>query len=256
MLDFNHYINSCGLIPAPKTGIKFSWCNNRAGVKRILCNLDRSVYNSKWLDLYPNWEYNVGARGVSDHGPLTGANKEISKPQNIPFKAFKIWSTHETFIQVVEAEWQKEIHGTPIFVYMQKFKLLKVTLKKWNWETFGDINTKMLQADKNVLPATILSDTSPEYISLLNKLVSARGTQEIISSQLKEFLHQKSRVKWIKDGVANTSFFHTTMKIRNTHNNIAELETNNGSLVAHHEISEELVKFFEAKFKYSGVQMS
>ncbi|XP_026410571.1 uncharacterized protein LOC113305783 [Papaver somniferum] len=244
MLDFNHCINSCELISAPKTSIKFSWCNNIAGVKRILCNLDRAVYSSKWLDLYPNWEYNVGAMDVSDHGPLTGKNKDISKPHNIPFKDFKIWSTHETYMQVVEAEWKKEIHGTPIFVYMQKLKLLKVTLKKWNWEIFGDINTKMIQADKNVLSATLLFDSSPEDIYLLNKLVSARGTQEIISAQQREFLHQKSRVKWLKYGAANTRFFHITMKLKNAHNNISELETINGSLVAtHHEISKELVKF-------------
>ncbi|XP_026410432.1 uncharacterized protein LOC113305632 [Papaver somniferum] len=51
MLDFVHCLDSCGLINVPKSGLVFSWCNNRAGAKRILCNLDRALILKKW-----NWD--------------------------------------------------------------------------------------------------------------------------------------------------------------------------------------------------------
>ncbi|XP_026399510.1 uncharacterized protein LOC113295387 [Papaver somniferum] len=52
MLEFNNCLHSCGLIQAPNTGLDFSWCNNRAGRRRIVCNLDRAVFNDKWLDKF------------------------------------------------------------------------------------------------------------------------------------------------------------------------------------------------------------
>ncbi|XP_026450801.1 uncharacterized protein LOC113350913 [Papaver somniferum] len=214
MLEFNHCLQSCGLINAPKSGLSFSWCNNRAGVKRILCNLDRVVYNDKWMEIYPNWEYKVGTRGASDHSPLCGAHNSIPKPQNAPFRALKVGLTHKYFLKIVSDEWNKEISGTPIFIFMHKFKNLKTILKKWNWDVFGDVNAKLIQADKDVLQETLASDNNPEDIKLLNNLVTARGVQEILTSQYNAILSQKARTKWLKEGAANTNFFHTTMKIR------------------------------------------
>ncbi|XP_026410824.1 uncharacterized protein LOC113306055 [Papaver somniferum] len=89
MMEFKNCLNICGLIQAPSTGLHFSWCNNRAGRKRIVCNLDRAVFNDKWLELFPSWGYKVGERGRSDHGVLYGANTEIPKPKNVPFRALK-----------------------------------------------------------------------------------------------------------------------------------------------------------------------
>ncbi|XP_026434545.1 uncharacterized protein LOC113332086 [Papaver somniferum] len=72
MKEFQDCVDFCGLLQAPKSGFNFSWCNGRAGRKRILCNLDRTLYNLKWLDNFTGWNYKVGARGVSDHSPLMG----------------------------------------------------------------------------------------------------------------------------------------------------------------------------------------
>ncbi|XP_026378141.1 uncharacterized protein LOC113272534 [Papaver somniferum] len=45
MTDFNDCINSCELLQAPKIGLDFSWSNCQQGSQRILCNLDRVVFN-------------------------------------------------------------------------------------------------------------------------------------------------------------------------------------------------------------------
>ncbi|XP_026399644.1 uncharacterized protein LOC113295530 [Papaver somniferum] len=93
MREFNDCLNNCGFIQAPKTGLEFSWCN-KGGKKRILCNFDRAVFNDKWLEVYPRWGYKVGVRSISDHGIIYGANVEIPKPKNIPFRALKVWQYH------------------------------------------------------------------------------------------------------------------------------------------------------------------
>ncbi|XP_026399064.1 uncharacterized protein LOC113294905 [Papaver somniferum] len=165
MLEFNKCIQICGLIQAPKTGLEFSWCNNRAGAKRIVCNLDRAFYNIKWLDLYPSWGYKVGPRGLSDHGVLYGADASIPKPLNVPLRAFKVWMEHEGFVKLVEDYWQ---------------------------------NKKLKKVEDAVLKAALDSDRIPEDIALLDKLVTTRGEQELLNHQNNEMVKQKSRVKWMK----------------------------------------------------------
>ncbi|XP_026384786.1 uncharacterized protein LOC113280366 [Papaver somniferum] len=82
---------------------------------------------------------------------------------------------------------------------MTKLKKLKLILKKWNWETFGDVNAKLLKADNDVMQTTLASDRNPADVKLLNDLVTARGVQEIIINQHKAILFQKSRTKWLKE---------------------------------------------------------
>lgn len=48
---------------------------------------------------------------------------------------------------------------------------------------FGDLRVKVKTIEEEVLTATLESDTDPENIKLLNKLVTARGKQELVSNQ-------------------------------------------------------------------------
>ncbi|XP_026399201.1 uncharacterized protein LOC113295056 [Papaver somniferum] len=169
---------------APKSGIKFSWCNNRVGAKRILCDLDKAFFNLKWLDKFEGWNYKVGVRD----------------------------------------SWEEHCEGKPAFKFMIKLKRFKVTVKKWNWEVFGDLRVKLKQAENDVLSASVLSDAQPENVELLDKLVISRGKYEIVAQQHNELLRAKSRVKWIKEGGANSSFFHANMKIKKAKNTIYEID--------------------------------
>ncbi|XP_026383716.1 uncharacterized protein LOC113279231 [Papaver somniferum] len=186
MMEFNNCLYQCGLMQAPKIGLEFSWCNNRAGKKRILCNLDREVFNDKWLEKFPSWKYKVGVRSISDHSTLHGENADIPKPSNTPFRALK---------------------------------RMKVDLKEWNWSTFGDVNKKLKQAEENVMVATVASDNNIEDTFLLNKLVTTRGIQEILEQQKREITHQKSRVMWLKDGSANSNSYQHENKTISKYDN-------------------------------------
>ncbi|XP_026459728.1 uncharacterized protein LOC113360434 [Papaver somniferum] len=255
MREFNECLNNCGLIQAPKYGLEFSWCNNRAGKKRILCNLDSAVLNDKWLELYPSRGYKVGVRSISDHGILYGANVDIPKPKNIPFRALKVWKSHPDFLQQIQASWNTMIKGNPIFIFMSKLKILKKEIQLWNWNTFGDVIKKLKQAEEQVLQATLLSNKNPENTVLLNNLVTARGKQEVLIEQQKEINQQKSRVKWLKEGASNSNFFHINMKLRQTQNAIVELEDENGNIVVDQQkIADILINHFEEKFKFQEVR--
>ncbi|XP_026384155.1 uncharacterized protein LOC113279699 [Papaver somniferum] len=251
MLECNNCIQSCGLIQAPKSGLEFSWCNNRAGDKRNVCNLDRAFYNVKWLELHPSWGYKFSVRGISDHGVLYGANASIPKLLNVSFRAFKVWLEHEGFFNLVKECWKNQVNGNPIFIFLHKLKGLKKVIIDWNWNVFGDIKKKLKKYEDAVLKASLESGRKPEDIALLNKLVTARGEQEILNHQNNEMVRKKSRVKWMKEGASHSKFFHVNMRIRQTQNSIVELENSEGSLITSQQgISNILVSYFEEKFKY------
>ncbi|XP_026419462.1 uncharacterized protein LOC113315391 [Papaver somniferum] len=222
MQEFRNCLESCNLIQATRTGIKYSWCNNIAGKKRILCDINKAFYNLKWLEKFDGWSYKVGVRGTLDHGPLFGSTVNICKPTNAPFRYQNIWTSHPGFLDVIKDAWNEEILGNPSFSFMSKLKRLKSVLKKWNWEIFGDLRVKMKITEDQVLAATLLSDADPENTVLLNNLVTTRSKEEIISKQYNELMRDKSRIKRVKKGGANTYFFHASIKIRQCHNNITE----------------------------------
>ncbi|XP_026398960.1 uncharacterized protein LOC113294798 [Papaver somniferum] len=128
-------------------------------------------------------------------------------------------------------------------------KLLKIGIRKRYWNVFGDVMLKMKKADEEVMRTSLLSDMNPSDIIFLNNLITARGKYEMVIQQHKAILHQKSREKWLKDGAANTRFFHTSVKIRKARNAIPEVEDENGSiLVDQNGITSIMEKHFEEKF--------
>ncbi|XP_026378898.1 uncharacterized protein LOC113273380 [Papaver somniferum] len=170
MQDFHDCINACCLIEAPKTGRHFTWCNNRAGSKRIVCTLDRALYDMKWLETYPEWCYKVGVRGVSDHIPLLCSVLNIQKPKNITFRVLKVWLEEESFKKVIQDVWNEEIYGNPAYIFMNKMKLMKIKIREWNWNVFGDVRVKMQEAEKEVMKAALLSDNEPDPNTIANYL--------------------------------------------------------------------------------------
>ncbi|XP_026447002.1 uncharacterized protein LOC113347531 [Papaver somniferum] len=254
MLEFSDCLNQCELLQAPKTGLQYSWSNCQHGSKRILCNLDRVVFNQKWLQLYSDWGYKFGMGIVSDHAPLLGGCANIPKPKNTPRKFQKMWLSHPEFMQVVSNYRSQNVVGDPAFQFVYKMKELKKVLNTWNWEVFGDVQVKINEAEDKVNLATQISYANPFDEEALTNLVSAQNEHASRKTQANTLMRQKARVKWIKEGSANTNFFHTKMKIRNARNMISEHEDNDGNVIADQDkIAEALLIIFKKKIEFQPV---
>ncbi|XP_026450373.1 uncharacterized protein LOC113350449 [Papaver somniferum] len=180
----------------------------------------------------------VGVGGTLVHGPLLGGVVNVSRPTNIPFKYQSVWTSHPGFLKLIQDSWLQ----------------IENILKQWNWEVFGDLKLKVKNTEKEVLNASLEFDADPENIELLDKLVTAGGKYEIASQQYNELMRAKSRVKWIKEGGANTAFFHTTMRMRRTFNHISELENDEGNLITNQDqIVDVLVNHYKMKFEEKNV---
>ncbi|XP_026377791.1 uncharacterized protein LOC113272102 [Papaver somniferum] len=255
--DFRECLDLCKLMQAARTGIQFSWCNNRAWKKRILCDLDKAFINVKWMEVYEVWSYKVGVRGVSEHGALFGSVIGIPKPLNIPFRYQDVWTTHPDFLNLIQHSWSEPCEGNPAFQFIFKLKRFKQRVKQWNWNVFGDLRKKVQTTEEDVMKASLLSDADPENINLLNDLVTAWGRNELSAQQYNTLMHAKSRIKWVKEGGANTAFFRANMRIRQTQNVIVELEDKDRNVVIDQKvIANMLVEQFQNKFKKQPVHFS
>lgn len=63
----------------------------------------------------------------------------------------------------------------------------------------------------------------------MNSLVEAQNEVSCIAVQVSVLMRQKTRIKWVKEGATNTSFFHTNLKIRQDDKQISELENLHGN---------------------------
>ncbi|KAL3509894.1 hypothetical protein ACH5RR_029295 [Cinchona calisaya] len=84
----------------------------------------------------------------------------------------------------------------------EKLKRLKCTLKPWNQDTFG-----------NIFDNTRVTENKADDEELYFQLDSSEGTSNPFimhkNSAEKVFYHQKSRIKWLKEGELN--FFHASL---------------------------------------------
>lgn len=145
-------------------------------------------------------------RDISDHCPvwLVGEDKNWGPK---PFRFNNCWLEHADFRNFVEERWcELQINGLASFILKEKMKKLKDCLKRWNKEVFGvfDLNIDKLVKDMNVMEEAAASGDQIDVERV--KSLSAQFWDQLKYKEI--LLAQKSRVKWIAEGDANTRYFH------------------------------------------------
>ncbi|XP_058774298.1 uncharacterized protein LOC131648566 [Vicia villosa] len=128
--------------------------------------------------------------------------------------------------------------------------ILKEKLRWWIVNIFGRYD---LVVEENV---RVLNDGDEEVgeedVVESNLMLERkrRASRDIwMNLKIKEnMLIQKSRLKWLNDGDANSKYFHGVMKARRTHNFIGSIVTEGGIINSVTEIKEEVKNHFEKKF--------
>lgn len=89
----------------------------------------------------------------------------------------------------------------------EKLKVLKIELKKWNKEVFGNVDSKVKSLESDISGL----DTLAEWVGLSEDKVKLRRKKfaelRRALNDKESLIRQKSRVKWLKEGDADTSFF-------------------------------------------------
>lgn len=210
MSEFHNCLIANEFSDMPSRGAFYTWSNGRPE-DPILRKLDRAVVNEAWSDTFPESLAVFDPPGDSDHSPClvsTDANIQRSKKS---FKYFSFISTHPKFKLEVSKAWKKQVCvGSKLFTLGQRLREAKICCKKLNIEGFSNIQERTKQAlqQLNAIQASLLSSPSP---ALFREEFVARKRWNFFAAAQESFYKQKSRIRWMKDGDANTSFFHKSV---------------------------------------------
>lgn len=201
--------------------------------------------NDSWNDR-PNFSRaNFIEPGISDRALsiLQIANIEDLGPK--PFRYFNHWSAHKDFIPTIHKVWSLNLMGPPIFSLCSKLKALKKEITSFIQEDKEEIQKlKELKGKLHDLQKTILAGSS--NVEVLNSERLIRQEVYQLTYVEESIWRQKVRIHWLKSGDQNTTYFHRSVKARQSRNLIRSLRIENGSLVnTIKEIKEVAVNYFE-----------
>ncbi|KAL4384965.1 hypothetical protein GQ457_15G000650 [Hibiscus cannabinus] len=166
MQDFLDCQESIDVVDHPFLGALFTWCNQREEAP-LLRKLDRFIVNQAWLDSFPVATVEFLLSDCSDHSPSNLVlSAPLLKPPR-PFKFFNFWVDHPEFLRTVELSWSESVLGNPLQVLFAKLKRLKLPLKRFNKEYFGEISQRVLakQIELENIQKLLLSNPSGELIA-------------------------------------------------------------------------------------------
>jgi len=213
MEDFFDFIFEQGLIDIPMVGGRSTWSNFHAWSK-----IDRFLPSTKWEEKFPKASQRHLSRLLSDHYPLL-LDCGVGRQSRGSFKFENMWLQAEGFEEQVKRWWGSYIYeGKPSYVFARKLKALKVDLKKWNEEVFGNVGVQKKEMKKGLSELDMIAEERPLSEEENIKREDYSRSLERSTYLEKVSLRQKSMVLRLKEGDNNTKFFHRLANSHRRHN--------------------------------------
>jgi len=206
--DLQECLRDSNLVDLPSRGVLFTWSNHQQ-FNPIVRKLDRAIVDNNWLSLFPNTSAIFYPHGDSDHAPcMVMMNSQPSPSKKKSFKYFSFRSSHPEFLSSMLAAWESKIAvGSSMFSLGEHLKAAKKACMELNRKRFSNIQQRTSESLAFVedIQSQLLLTASD---SLFREEHVARKKWKFFAAALESFYKQKSRIKWLKEGNANTRFFH------------------------------------------------
>ena len=233
MRKFRAALNFCQLKEIHLQNRKYTWSNERR--RPTLVCIDMIFCNVRWDLAFENHSLHALSSSHSDHCPVLLAHQNgLRKPT--PFKFENFWTKLPHFQDVVTAAWsQPTTHTEPFHRLSHKLHITGKALRKWSRSLISDVKLKLHMAQEVILRLDIAQenrDLSDSEHRLQNKLKKRILGWAVIEKARKR---QSSRVTYLREGDANTKFFHIKANSRRRKNFIQRLKKGQGWAISHQE---------------------
>ncbi|KAL2903405.1 LINE-1 retrotransposable element ORF2 protein [Bienertia sinuspersici] len=187
--------------------------------------------NECWLEAYPKANALFLPEAISAHSPAILRVDNCIGGGHKPFKYFRMWSSARDFNDRIAAAWVCESTGTSMYCLIKKLKQVKGTLIELNKGGFCEIEAEVNKALQSLNEAQNKLQQCPLKKDL--NTVEKEAAQDYLRKNklYMQFLGQKAKCNWIKEGDENTALFHRSIKQRRLQNNIYAIKNGNGDLV-------------------------
>ncbi|XP_021848075.2 uncharacterized protein [Spinacia oleracea] len=196
IVDISNCMHVCGMEDIKSVGNFFTWNNKQQG---------QFDHSPGLLTVYPR----------SDGGRK-------------PFKYFTMWKSSPIFLDTIQMAWNSQCFGSKMYVLTNKLKKVKASLKELNRVGFTDIQAAYLKAHHGMIAAQEAMHLNPHDKELANMELQAIQEYRTTHKAYLDFLKQKAKVEWIKNGDENTSLFHQSIKSRRLQNQVYSIFDKDG----------------------------
>lgn len=219
---FRRFINEMELKEVPLIGRRYTWSNERDSP--TLVKLDRVLCTTTWEDLYPDCVFQSHATEMSDHCPLLlGLKDKVAGKRRFHFESF--WLRLPGFMETVQQSWDAPVQpSSPLERISIKLKRLNRALQSWSDKRVGHVKTQLALA-REILHRLEMAQDNRALSGEEEKLRKDLKRHFLSLASLERTIARlRSRVKCLKDGDANTSFFHKQAAYQRRKNYILKLQ--------------------------------
>lgn len=233
MGSFKAVIDDLNLKKIGLNGRRFTWSSEQDNPTRT--RIDRLFCTPDWELAFPTCFLHSLPSLMSDHTPLL-LQGELEHHHNRTFRFKNFWVKMDGFKELVEQVWNKPVHSVlPIKRLHIKLARVAKCIKRWHKEKIGDTRLQ-LAIVKEVL---LQLKAAQEVRTLTQQDLNLRRRLKIRNTGLvaieKSRIRQRSRLTYIRNGDANTNFFHIRASTRLRKNYIHYLHTDERVATTHND---------------------
>lgn len=222
MTKFQNFVDDHELKELYIHGRRFTWSNERNAP--TFTKIDRILVSVEWELSNPDYLLQALSTSASDHAPLHLSTSTHFCAKHL-FRFELYWTKLEGFEEAVREAW---VCSNEIFDPFKRldalFRNTTAFLQAWGQRKTGNI--KMLMKVANWL--ILRFDRAQETISLSALEMWLRRTLKLsllgLTSLECTIDRQRSRIRWLKDGDANTKLFQAVANGRRSKNFIASIK--------------------------------
>ncbi|GAU12549.1 hypothetical protein TSUD_182630 [Trifolium subterraneum] len=218
-----------------------------------MSRLDKFLLSGEWCLTWPNCTQVAWMKGLSDHCPLIlAANEEEWGPR--PSRMLNCWKDVPDYNIFVKDKWNSfQVDGWGGFVLKERFKMIKSALKDWHKTHTQNLPSRIESLQDRAAVLDVKGgedDLSNEEISELHGITSDIHSLSRLNASI---CWQQSRSRWLKEGDANSKYFHSVLANRRRGNAISSLEVGGFTVEGVAPIRQAVVSHFASHFKAVNV---
>ena len=212
MVSFNRFIGQHELKELYMHGRLFTWSNGRE--TPTMSKLDRMLASVDWDLMYPDSLLQALSSSTSDHALLHLSLNAGFRPKH-RFKFELFWANLEGFQEAVAEAWVCDPAITDPYKRLDElFRNTASFLQSWGQRKTGNIKLRIAMANVLILRFEVAQERRQLTAEELWLLKSLKLVVLGLSSVERTIARQRSRVRWLQEGDANTKLFHAFPTVR------------------------------------------
>ncbi|XP_074309508.1 uncharacterized protein LOC141643988 [Silene latifolia] len=146
-----------------------------------------------------------------DHSSMICYRRKAPQLRKTSFRYFNMWGKDSNFQNIIRSVWDKGVAGIPMFQ-----------------NKYSDIEKSTEVARQQLDHIQTLMHNHAEDLSLLQPEKEAAKFYSELHTARFSFLQEKAKTDWLREGDANTAFYHRNIKARITQNKVLQIKDMNG----------------------------